>query len=71
MEDGIDLSDAAGDTFWDDPLGDLLTYLCEHRPWDNKIVAIAHNARAVMRNLRPAGQMRPPEILYPARATFS
>jgi len=33
-------------SFWDDPLGDLLTNLCESRPWANKIVAIAHNAKA-------------------------
>jgi hypothetical protein len=34
-------------TFWeDDPVGDLLTYLCRPRPWANKIVAIAHNAKA-------------------------
>jgi len=32
-------------TFWDDPVGDLLTYLCKSRPWCNKIVAIAHNAK--------------------------
>jgi len=32
--------------FCDDPLGDMLTYLCEPRPWANKIVAIAHNAKA-------------------------
>ena len=28
------------------PYTDLLTYLCELRPWANKIVAIAHNAKA-------------------------
>lgn len=33
-------------SFRDDPVGDLLTYLCEHRPWCNKVVAIAHNAKA-------------------------
>jgi hypothetical protein len=37
---------ARGKTFWDDPVGDLLTYLCEPRPWANKVVAIAHNAKA-------------------------
>ena len=31
---------------WDDPVGDLLTYLCESRHWATKIVAIAHNAKA-------------------------
>ena len=33
-------------TFWDDPVGDLFTYLCKSRPCCNKIVAIAHNAKA-------------------------
>jgi hypothetical protein len=31
-------------SFWNYHVGDLLTYLCEPRPWANKIVAIAHNA---------------------------
>jgi hypothetical protein len=33
-------------TFWDDPVSDMLAYLCEPRPWVKKIVAIAHNAKA-------------------------
>jgi hypothetical protein len=34
-------------TFWkEDPVGDLITYLCQPRPWVKKIVAIAHNAKA-------------------------
>jgi len=33
-------------SLWDDPVGDLLNYLCEPCPWVNKIVAIAHNAKA-------------------------
>jgi len=33
-------------SFWDDPVGDMLTYLCRPRPWVRKIVAIAHNAKA-------------------------
>ena len=33
-------------TFWEDPVGALLSYLTEPRPWANKIVAIAHNAKA-------------------------
>ena len=33
-------------SFWNDTVGDLLTYLCEPRPWPSKIVAIAHNAKA-------------------------
>ena len=33
-------------SFWDDPVGDLLSYLCESRPWVRQIIAIAHNAKA-------------------------
>ena len=33
-------------SFSDDPIGDLLTYLCKPRPWANKIVAIIPNAKA-------------------------
>jgi len=33
-------------SFWEDPVGDLLTYLTEPRPWANKIVAIGHNVKA-------------------------
>ena len=33
-------------SFWDDPVGDMLTYLCKPRTWANKIVAIAQNAKA-------------------------
>jgi len=33
-------------SFWDDPIGDLLSYLCEPRPWITNVVAIAHNAKA-------------------------
>ena len=50
-------------SFWDDPVGDLLTYLCEPRPLIKQIIAIAHNAkafglhfilsRAVLLNWRP------------------
>ena len=32
-------------SFWDDPVGSMLSYLCEPRPWVNKIIAIAHNAK--------------------------
>jgi hypothetical protein len=31
-------------SFFEDPVGDLLSYLCEPRPWCKKVVAIAHNA---------------------------
>jgi hypothetical protein len=37
---------ARGNTFWEDPVGELLNYLCDPRPWANKVVAIAHNAKA-------------------------
>jgi len=33
-------------SFWDDPVGSMLSYLCERRPWVNKIIAIARNAKA-------------------------
>jgi len=32
--------------FRQDPVGELLIYLTEHRPWVNKIIVIAHNAKA-------------------------
>ena len=33
-------------TFRQDPVEELLIYLTEHRPWANKIIVIAHNAKA-------------------------
>ena len=33
-------------SFWDEPVGDLLYYLCELRLWATKIVTIAPNAKA-------------------------
>jgi hypothetical protein len=30
---------------FDDLVGYLLSYLCEPRPWCNKVIAIAHNAK--------------------------
>jgi len=33
-------------SFWDDPVGDMLIYLCKPHLWAKKIVAIAHNAKA-------------------------
>jgi hypothetical protein len=33
-------------SFFYDPVGDLLSYLWEPRPWCNKVIAIAHNAKA-------------------------
>ena len=32
-------------SFWEDPVRDMVIYLCESRPWAEKIVAIAHNAK--------------------------
>ena len=31
-------------SFWDTPLGDLLSYFCEPTNWVRQIIAIAHNA---------------------------
>jgi hypothetical protein len=31
-------------SFFEYPVGDLFSYLCEPRPWASKVVAIAHNA---------------------------
>ena len=33
-------------SFWDDTLSDMLSYICEQRPWVNQVIAIAHNAKA-------------------------
>ena len=33
-------------SFFEDPVGDLLSYLCEPRPWYKKVEATAHNAKA-------------------------
>jgi hypothetical protein len=33
-------------SFWLDPAGNLLSYLCEPCPWADRIVAIAHNAKS-------------------------
>jgi len=34
-------------SFWEDPVGDILTYLCESRHCIEKIIVIAHNAKAI------------------------
>jgi hypothetical protein len=36
-----------GNAFWEDPVGDMLTYLCESRPLCDQIIVIAHNAKAL------------------------
>jgi len=33
-------------SFWNDPVGDMLSYLCESRLWIEKMIVIAHNAKA-------------------------
>jgi hypothetical protein len=33
-------------SFFEFPVGGLLSYLCEPRPWCKKVIAIAHNAKA-------------------------
>jgi len=37
--------DKRRDSFRDDPVGDLLSYICDPQPWVSTIVAIAHNAK--------------------------
>jgi hypothetical protein len=48
IEDGIDCERCGKrrHCFWDDPVGDLPTYLSEPRLCANEIVAIAHNGEA-------------------------
>jgi len=33
-------------SFWTDPVGDLISYTFKSKPWADRIVAIAHNAKA-------------------------
>jgi len=33
-------------TFWTDPIGDLISYTFKSRPWADRVVVIAHNAKA-------------------------
>jgi hypothetical protein len=33
-------------SFWENPVGDLLSYLCQDRSWCKQIIVIAHNAKA-------------------------
>jgi len=35
-----------GNSFWTDPVGYLISYVFTSRPWADRIVAIAHNAKA-------------------------
>ena len=32
--------------FWDNPVGSMVSYLCELRIWVNKVIAVPHNAKA-------------------------
>ena len=32
-------------SFWDGPVGDMLSYLCESRPWAEKVFVIAQTAK--------------------------
>jgi hypothetical protein len=32
-------------SLWEDPVGDMLNYLCESHPWCKQIIANAHNAK--------------------------
>ena len=41
------------DSFWADPVGAMLTYLCRPRPWVKKVVAKAHNEKGVRPALHP------------------
>jgi len=34
-----------GNIFWTDPVGDLISYFLKSRPWADRIVVIAHNAK--------------------------
>lgn len=34
------------ESFWTDPVGDLISYVFKSRPWADRFVAIAHNANA-------------------------
>jgi len=51
-------------SFWGDPVGDLITYLCKPRPWANKIFAIAHNVFDLHLNLNRAIMLKwKPELI--------
>ena len=42
----IDVDCERRHSFWNEPVGDVLSYLCKSRPWADKVVAIAQNAKA-------------------------
>jgi hypothetical protein len=33
-------------SFWTNPVGDIISYVFESRPWADRVVAVAHNAKA-------------------------
>jgi hypothetical protein len=35
-----------GNSFWTDPVGDLISYTFKSRPWADRVVAIAHSTKA-------------------------
>ena len=61
-------------SFWQDPVEELLSYLTELRPWTNKIVAIAYNAkgfnlhfilnRAILVKWKPESVMNDLKIMF-------
>jgi hypothetical protein len=71
MQDDIDVDcERCGmrrHSFFEDPVGDLLSYLCEPRSWCKKVMAIAHNARLLIRSLfciEPSFLNRIPKLFY-------
>jgi len=53
-------------SFWNDPIGVLISYLCETRPWVSKVVETAHNVKAFdsLFKLNTAIQMKwKPELI--------
>jgi len=74
-EKGVDceLCGRRKNSFWQDPVAELLLYLTEPHPWGNKIVAIAYNAnvlhlhfilnRAIMLNWKPEMIMKGLKIM--------
>jgi hypothetical protein len=45
-EDDADVEvDCRRNSFWTDPIDDLFSYVLRSRPWADRIVAIAHNAK--------------------------
>jgi hypothetical protein len=45
VEQDCEQCDRRQHSFREDPVGDFMSYLCEPRPWDDRIVVIAHKAK--------------------------